>query len=405
MMRLWRTNPMNGVTIARGEGARVWDDRGRRYVDLLSGTWCNALGYGHPAWIAAVRDQAGRLVHAGAPFETTEVSAALAELTGILPAALNRAVLTNTGSESVELALKIARAAAGRDGIAVIGGGYYGATVYALALSESGRNASYLPAFGGVMRLRAPHCVRCPERETCTGSCPCLDPLAELAGSANLSAILYEPVIGGGILTPPVGYGKRLRSLADDCGALLIAEEVTTGMGRTGRWFGFEHDGIAPDILVIGKILGGGLPVAAVITTEDVERRSADVLGRHVQSHQNDPFSGRIAAAVISILRKEGLVERAASIGARLIDGLRTATGSCSWVREVRGRGAMVGVELAQDRAERGPALSRSLFEAGFIQDFHVPTATLRMFPPFVTATDDLDAFADAFGRIGASVC
>jgi 4-aminobutyrate aminotransferase-like enzyme len=405
-MRLWRTSPVSGVTLVRGEGTRVWDDRGRSYVDLLSGTWCNVLGYGCPELVEAIRDQAGKLVHSGTPFGTREVDDALDALREIVPPKLDRVVLTNTGSESVELALKIACAASGGAPSAVVGGGYYGATSYAYSLSEAGRNATWLPGSESTLRLPTPHCARCPKRETCRGTCPCLDPFSDQleAAGGRISAVLYEPVIGGGILVPPVGYGKRLRKFADSCGALLIAEEVTTGMGRTGKWFGFEHDDITPDILVLGKILGGGLPVAAVVTTEDVERRSADVLGRHVQSHQNDPFSGRIASTVIGILSRGGFVERARVVGERLLGGLRKLAREIPAIRDVRGRGAMVGAELAPQYADRGPELSRALLDAGFIQDFHVPTSTLRLFPPFVTETDDLDAFTGAFGRSAAAL-
>lgn len=404
-MRLWQTNPFQAVAITHGEGCTVWDSAGKSYLDLLSGTWCNVLGYGHPRWISAIREQTGRLTHTGASFITAEIYEALAKLKEICPPRLNRAVFLNTGSEAVELALKLARAFTGADGVAVIQRGYYGATAYALALSEAGRTAHYLPSAGGIYRLPAPYCQHCPMgcSEPCTDTFPCLDELAELAekDDKHIAAVLYEPVMGGGILVPPIGYGARLRRLAGQCNALLIAEEVTTGMGRTGRWFGFQHDNIVPDILVIGKAIGAGLPTAAVVTTEDVETRCRETLGRHVQSHQNDPFSGRIAATVISILQDENLVERAAEQGSYLQAGLEKLQASPpAAIADVRGRGSMVGVELHRDWANKGMDISQRLLEAGFIVDFHPLTSTFRFFPPFTISTGEIDAFIQAFKQI-----
>ena len=198
---------------------------------------------------------------------------------------------------------------------------------------------------------------------------------------------------------PPPGYGAHLRDLASECGALLIAEEVTTGMGRTGRWFGFEHDGIVPDILVIGKAIGAGLPVSAVVTTGEVEDRCQGVL-RHVQSHQNDPFSGRIAATVISILQEEHLIEQAAKRGTYLLAGLKELQLQCPWLCDVRGKGAMIGVELTPERSRDGVARCQQLLAEGFILDYSPHTATFRLFPPYVISTRELDAFLRTFERI-----
>lgn len=400
-MRSWATNSFQAVKLVRGEGCRVWDEAGRSYLDLLAGTWCNVLGHSHPEWARAVAEQVGRLTHLGAAFGSDELEAGLAKLAEIVPPALDRAVLLSSGSEAVELALKVARAATGADGVAVVRGGYYGATAYTLALSEAGLAAATLPAFGGVERLPLPHCGRCPAGSAWPcGAFPCLAPLERLAAErrGRLAAVLYEPVLGGGIFAPPVGWGTRLRELATRCGALLVAEEVTTGMGRTGRWFGFEHDGIVPDVLVVGKAIGGGLPVSAVVTTSEVERRARERLGVHVQSHQNDPLSGRVAATVISIMQDERLVERAADRGERLRDGLERLARTLP-IREVRGRGAMLGAELAPELAPRGPELAGRLLEAGFIVNFHPATSTFRLLPPLVISPAEVDAFLGAFGE------
>jgi 4-aminobutyrate aminotransferase-like enzyme len=399
-MRLWQTNPLQETTLVRGQGCTVWDTAGKPYLDLLSGTWCNVLGYGHPRWVKAIQDQVSKLTHVGALFPTTEIHEALSKLREVLPAALNRAVFLNTGSEAVELALKMARAATAADGIAVVEKGYYGATTYALALSEAGRTAPYLPRLGDVHRLPAPICQRCPAgRSWPCEDFACLDSLRALAdeGEGRIATLIYEPVMGtGGVIVPPPGYGTQLRDLATRCGALLIAEEVTTGVGRTGRWFGFEYDGIVPDVLVIGKAIGAGLPVSAVVTTQEVETGCQPVL-RHVQSHQNDPFSGRVAATVISILQEERLVERAAERGAYLLEGLKELQSKCPLIREVRGKGLMLGIELEQQWAAGGTAAFQWLLEAGFIVDYQPHTATFRLFPPYVISIQEIDHFLAAF--------
>ncbi len=400
--RLWQTHRLKQTHLVRGEGCTVWDEDGQAYLDLLAGTWCNVLGYAHPRWVAALREQLGGLTHVGAAFASAEVDGALEKLAEILPPELDRVVLLNTGSEAVELALKMARAATGIDAVAVMRRGYYGATAYALALSEAGLSAPYLPHPGSVHRIPAPDCRRCPVGGYADcGRCVCLDALrANLAGrSTRLAAMLYEPVMGsGGVIVPPAGYAVQLRALADQCGGLLIAEEVTTGLGRTGRWFGFEHENVHPDILVIGKALGAGLPVAAVVTTAAVEARCQQRL-RHVQSHQNDPFSGRIAATVISILQAEHLVEQAAQRGTYLLESLTALQAKHPEIWEVRGQGLMVGIEFDQGRSAQAAGVVERLFADGFILDCLPDAGILRLFPPYVISVEEIDRFVTALDR------
>jgi 4-aminobutyrate aminotransferase-like enzyme len=402
-MHLWRTHSLCDVTLVRGEGCTVWDATGKAYLDLLAGTWCNILGHNHPRLIEAVSHQVSKLTHVGSAFFTEEVDLALEKLGEIVPPTLNRAVFLNTGSEAVELALKMARAATGRDEIVVIERGYYGATTYAFALSEAGRNATYLPDVGVVHRLPAPTCRRCPVKRTwpCEAF-PCLDSLRTLSEEeqGRIAAVMYEPVMGvGGMIVPPPGYGRELRNLASQCGALLIAEEVTSGVGRTGRWFGFEHDAIVPDILVVGKAIGGGLPVSAVVTTADLETRCAGIL-RHVQSHQNDPLSGRIAAAVISVLQEEGLIARVAELGEYLLSRLGELQSKNTAIWDIRGKGLMIGIELDQALILKGEAIEQQLIQAGFIVDYQPHTATFRLFPPYIISREEIDRFLKAFARV-----
>ena len=397
-MELWNCLPLRNMTLIRGEGCRVWDSDGRSYLDLQSGYWCNVLGYGNPDLIEPVKEQITRLTNVMSAFRTQEIDGALRELEKVLPSELDRAAFLNSGSEAVDLAVKMARAATGRTGMVVNERGYYGATSYTLALSGAGMGAQYLPDPGEVHRLPPPLCHSCEQgsREDCSGF-GCLEGLQELVdgGNDNIAAIMYEPVCGAGILVPPVGYGAKLREYSDALGALLISEEVTTAPGKTGRWFAFQHDGIVPDILVLGKAVGGGFPVSVVVSTRDVEERCRDAL-RHVQSHQNDALTGRVVGTVLSIIREQGLVRQAAEKGEYFLKELEELAGEFPIIADVRGRGLMLGVELDPDHTERGVAIQDELTEKGFLMDFHGSSNTFRFFPPYVISYEEIDSFIAA---------
>ena len=400
-MRVWKTLSMRDTVMTRGEGCRVWDAEGNSYLDFQSGYWCSVLGYGNPDLIEPVKSQMDRLVNVMSAFRTEEVELALHELEKVLPPTLNRAAFLNSGSEAVDLALKMARAATERTGVVVNERGYYGATSYPFSLSWPGIEASYLPDPGEVYRLPPPLCQSYEHgsRENCTGF-KCLDGLQRLVyeGNTNIAAVMYEPVFGAGILVPPIGYGARLRGYADALGALLISEEVTTAPGKTGRWFAYQHDDVEPDILVLGKAVGAGFPVSVVVTTEEVEERCRDSL-RHVQSHQNDAFSGRVVATVFSIIWKQGLVEQAAEKGMYFLDALKGLAEECSFIVDVRGRGLMFGVELGEDHAHLGAAIQDRLFERGYLMDYHASTNTFRFFPPYVITYEEIDSFIADLGE------
>jgi 2,2-dialkylglycine decarboxylase (pyruvate) len=393
--KLLETSPRSDLRPVRGEGCWLWDEAGKRYLDLLAGTWCNVLGHGNPRFTRTIQAQIEKLIHTGSGVVTQEIQAAAECLSTVLPAHLDRVTFLNTGSEAVELAIKIARIAAGRMEVVGFQYGYYGATNQALALSEAGRGAPYLPEAGSIPPIPAPACYRCRVGETYPGCrFRCLQEWqANVEGIAHeVAAIIFEPVLAaGGVIVPPPGYLRALAELARSWGCLLIAEEVTTGVGRTGCWFAFQHDCLSPDVLVLGKALGNGLPVAAVVTTAQVEEACAGRL-RHVQSHQNDPFSGAVATVVIDIIRQEGLVERAREMGAYLLQVLRHLQSGYPGISDVRGLGLMAALELKGEEAdERGIRIQSWLRDAGIILDFQPYTATFRFFPPYLISRDQLD--------------
>ena len=400
-MNVWATHAQRDLTLVRGKGTTVWDTAGNAYVDLLGGCWSSVLGYEHPRWRRAVEALPGRLLHVGTGIATPERDMVLGKLAEIVPAGLSCATFLTSGSEAMDLALKAARSATGRERIVAVDDGYYGGSTYTLSLSGSGVNAAYLPKAEGVFRLPTPNCSCCPLGAAWPcGDYACLDALrAEVDRDPDgFAAVLYEPVLSvGGSIVPPPGYGAALRELADTAGALLVANEVTTGLGRTGRWFGCDHDGVTPDLLAMGKALGNGLPVAAVATTERVAGALREGF-RHAQSHQNDPFAGWIAAQVIEILQDERLVERATELGEHLLDRLADLACRASGIADVRGLGLMAAIELVPEApAER---VAVGVMKRGFLVDLRAASRTFLLFPPYVITEEEIDRFTEAFGEI-----
>ncbi len=382
-----------------GSGTRVVDENGKEYLDLQSGYWCNVLGYGNPEFNGPVVEQVLRLANVMSAFQTDEIDAAMDELSKVLPHELCKAAFLNSGSEAVDLALKIARAATGRGGMVVNERGYYGATAYTFAIGGAGVNANHLPDPGKVVRLPAPMCNQCENgsRENCK-EFKCLDMLQELVDERNneKAAIVYEPILGAGILVPPIGYGRKLREHAEELGALLIANEVTTGAGKTGRMFAHMYDEIIPDILTLGKAIGGGFPVSVVVTTEEVEQMCGNKL-YHVQSHQNDALSGRVVQTVLKVIRENNLVKAAEEKGAYWMDVLELMMSDLPIIVDVRGRGLMFGVEIDARYASKGPEIQNEMIQKGYLMDFHVASNTFRFFPPYIITRDEINEFNEAF--------
>jgi len=393
-LEIFRASPISDLRPVRAEGCWIWDEKGRRYLDLLAGTWCTVLGHGHPRFTQAIRTQAEKLIHTGTGVVPDEVRKAADHLGGILPAHLNHVTFLNTGSEAVEFALKVARIATNRSEIVSFRQGYYGATVNALGLSEIGRGASYLPEASKIPPIPAPTCYRCPLGKSypeCEYACLIEWRRDTERYARQVAAIIFEPVQGRAVIVPPDGYLKKLAELAKEWECMLISEEVTTGMGRTGYWFGFQREDLAPDVLVLAKALGNGLPVAAVVTTTEAEKEFAGKF-THVQSHQNDPFTGAIVSVVIDTIREERLVEKARDMGSYLLRGLDQIESAHTGVRNARGLGLMAAVELEGLGAEeRGVRIQHDLMDRGVIVDFSRAVSSFRFFPPYVIAKEQLD--------------
>ncbi len=405
------------LLLARGEGTRVWDTGGRAYLDARSGLWATLLGYGREDIIGVVAAQLRALSFAPLTDAASPVAGDLASrLTRVLPGDLTTVVLVPTGSEAVDTALKLARlyhyAGGQRARQIVISREYstHGSTYAGVSLSDPDRGLlrGIGPRLPGIRFVPAPYRYRCPycaRDPACTLACVgVVEDAITSAGADRVAAIFAEPIPGpGGVLVPPDVYWPRLRDLCDRDGLLLVADEVVTGFGRTGRWFACDHWGVTPDLLILGKGMTGGYQsLAAVAMRRHVAERLSGQVVPHGFTYSGHPAACAAALEVLRIIDAEGLVERAAALGIRLREGLHRRLAECPIVGEVRGLGLMCAVELVEDRATRVPLRLGSRGLARLDQDLRgrgilcFVDNPLMLAPPLVITESETDHLVEA---------
>ena len=359
------------IHLVRGSGARVWDASGREYIDFVAGIAVNNVGHCHPAVAEAIARQAKELIHTSNLYYTeNQVSLAeeLKALTG-----MDRAFFCNSGAESIEAALKLARRATGRSKIVAAVHSFHGRTLGSLG-------ATYKAVYREPFR---------PLNEA--EFVPFDDPEAlAAAASGETSAVVLEPVQGeGGVHVPSPEYLRAARQICDDCGALLILDEVQTGFGRTGKWFGKEHSGVMPDVMALAKGIAGGLPMGAMLAAQSVS--SVFQRGDHGSTFGGGPLVSAAALASIGAIREERLVERSEEMGAYLRSRLAEEIDAI----DVRGLGLMVGVELAASC----PEIVNRARERGVLLNA-TSDHVLRMVPPLVVGKEEIDRVVKVLGEI-----
>ncbi len=345
-------------------GATVTDVDGNVYLDFAGGIGVMNVGHSAPSVVSAVRDQVERFTHVGFSVLPYESYVLLAERLGRLaPGAFpKKTLLVNSGAEAVENAVKIARHATGRSGVLCFEDAFHGRTLLALSLTSKAApyKLGYAPFAPDILRVPFGYCYRCAfnaEHPSCEFAC--IDDIerqfSRYADPRSIAAVVVEPVLGeGGFVVPPLGYLSKLAALCRRHGILVIADEVQTGFGRTGRLFACEHDGIEPDLLVTAKSLAAGLPLAAVIGRADL--MDGPVEGGLGGTYCGNPLACAAAHAVLDLFESGQLLRRSEAIGARIETFARKWAKTCPLIGDVRRRGAMVGIELVTNRETREPA-------------------------------------------------
>ena len=359
------------LTLVRGDGATVWDDAGNSYVDLVAGIAVNALGHAHPAVVAAVTRQVATLGHTS-NLVANEPSLRLAERLLALTGRDGRVFFANSGAEANEAAFKMARRT-GRPTVVAADGAVHGRTLGALALTgQPAKRAPFEPLPGGVSFV------------------PYGDAAALVAAvDGSTAAVVLEPVLGeGGVVPAPAGYLETAREVTRTNGALLVLDEVQTGIGRTGAWFAHQAAGVEPDVLTLAKGLGGGLPVSACLAFGDAVTLLQP--GQHGTTFGGNPVSCAAALAVLDTIESDGLLERAESLGKVLSAGI-SGLGH-PLVGTVRGAGLMLGIVLTSPVAAEVETAAR---QHGFLVNAVAPDV-VRLVPPLVLTDTQADSFLTA---------
>jgi acetylornithine/N-succinyldiaminopimelate aminotransferase len=376
---LMRTMGVPLALLTHGEGCYVWDDQGKQYLDFLAGIAVNSLGHAHPVFVDAVSRQAATLAHVSNYFSTPsqlELAERLKRITGAGDA--GRAYFCNSGAEANEAAFKIARlnnSGGSRTRILALNNSFHGRTMGALALTgKPAMRAPFEPLPAGVEHIDST-----------------IEAL-EAAMDDSVAALIFEPIKGeAGVIDLPEGFIVRARELTEQHGALLIIDEIQTGVGRTGAWFAYQHAGITPDVVTIAKGIAGGFPLGALVTfgwASDLFQR-----GQHGSTFGGNPLATTTANAVLGEIESAGLIENAARRGTQIAELVRSF--GSPLVSEVRGHGLLLGIGLTEPVAE---AVSHAALDEGLIVNA-ANDSSVRLAPPLIVGDAEIEAFGERFRR------
>ncbi len=388
---------------ARTAGSWIWDADGRRYLDLYAGFAAASVGYCHPRVTAAIVEQAQLMTHCPSAAPAAVRAELYERLVALAPTGLDRVLLAVTGAAANELAIQLARAATGRRQVISFSGTYLGRSVGTVGLAGKSAYREQLRVPAGGQFLPYPDPYRSPWTGGADPGQLVLGLLEQLltdpaSGLDRPACIVFEPIQGnGGVVIPPPGFLAGLRRLADEAGALLLFDEIQCGLGRTGRMWACEHEGVVPDLMTVGKGIGGGLALAAVLGTTDV-----------MTTWEPDAFTSTFLAnalnaaagvAALDVVVEERLAERSARLGAHALATLQAGLAGADHVGDVRGRGLFVGVELVADRDGRAPAPERCAAAMRALRERGVIVgrggrhgSVVKLSPALVIEEDDLEA-------------
>jgi 4-aminobutyrate aminotransferase / (S)-3-amino-2-methylpropionate transaminase / 5-aminovalerate transaminase len=403
----------SGLAMAEGRGSRILDADGNSYIDFIAGIAVGSVGHCHPHYVEALREQAGRLTFGSF---TTEVRAKFLNLLGsVTPPGLTRIQLFSGGAEAVEAAFRLAKSATKNFEFVGYSGAFHGKTGGVLPLLWGDFKEGLGPFVPGCYSAPYAYCYRCPlqlKYPECGIACAekTRDVIRNQTGG-RIAAIIVEPMQGtAGNVIPPPGFLPAVAAIAKDHGALLIADEMITGFGRTGKFWGVEHDGIVPDVMTCGKGIGGGFPLAAVVSTDSLTnaRPFANPSGSS-SSYGGNPMAAAAGLAALEIIVAENLVENSERVGRSMLARLQAMQERHRIIGDVRGKGLLLGIELVKDRATKElvsrdftKALFQECLRRGLLAMSYAPV--IRINPPLnipeETALEGLDLFDEALTAV-----
>ncbi|HTH73266.1 MAG TPA: aspartate aminotransferase family protein [Trinickia sp.] len=393
------------MIIERAQGSFVYDADDRPILDFTSGQMSAVLGHSHPDIVQVIAEYAGKLDHLFSGMLSRPVVDLATRLAEITPAGLDRALLLSTGAESNEAAIRMAKLVTGKYEIVGFAQSWHGMTGAAASATYSAGRRGVGPAAVGSFAIPAPHAYR-PRFER-NGQYDCLAELdyafdlIDRQSSGNLAAFIAEPILSsGGIIDLPPGYLAALKRKCEERGMLLILDEAQTGVGRTGTMFAFERDGVTPDILTLSKTLGAGLPLAAVVTSAQIEEKAHDLGFLFYTTHVSDPLPAAVGLRVLDVVQRDALAARASAMGERLKRGLLDLMERFACIGDVRGRGLLLGMEVVKDRKTKEPAdalgakITRECMNLGLSMNIvQLPGmgSVFRIAPPLTVSEEEID--------------
>ncbi|WP_434360422.1 aspartate aminotransferase family protein [Parasalinivibrio latis] len=354
-------------TFVKADNCYLYDDEGNRFVDLESGIWCTSIGHCHPRVNRVFETQANKLVHLGTRFLNAFAHQAAERILNQNGMPGGKCVFLSSGSEAVELGVKIAQAYTQRP----------------LCISSSN---AHLASYGSAGTQRSDEWIQIDWNNP---------PPLQALPYEKIGALVFEPG-GSGVSFvhfPPTTYVENLAENVKQHGGIIVVNEVTTGMGRTGKWFGYQHYDLQPDVVALGKGLGAGYPVSAVAMKREVADKLESQAFTYVQSHQNDPLGCAVANEVLSVIKDEKLIERSATLGAVFLDGLRKIEKRFDIVKNTRGRGLLLAIEFHPDARLSVTNLHRTLLEKGYLVGYYPKGNILRFSPPLTINEPEIEKF------------
>ncbi|MEV4623103.1 aspartate aminotransferase family protein [Asanoa sp. NPDC049573] len=386
--------------IVRAEGSYVFTESGRKILDFTSGQMSAILGHSHPDIVATIQGQVATLDHLFSGMLSPPVVDLARRLAGSLPQPLSKVLLLTTGAESNEAAIRMAKLVTGKHEIVSFARSWHGMTQAAAAATYSAGRKGYGPAAPGNFAIPVPF-VRGAAEFDWAGQLDLAFELIDAQSVGSLAACIVEPILSsGGVIDLPEGYLAALAARCHERGMLLIVDEAQTGLCRTGAWYAFERDGVVPDILTLSKTLGAGLPLAAMVTSAEIEERAHERGYLFFTTHVSDPLVAAVGNTVLDVLERDKLDVRAAESGSFLRDGLLDLKAKHDIITDVRGRGLLAGLELASD--EVGAEVTRRCLALGLHMNVvQLPGmgGVFRIAPPLTATRDELADGLDILDR------